>query len=51
MNILVDYAPAEECKNPDVWYTCYKCGLCGRKFDEDGIMVDDGGTHEREDDE
>ncbi len=44
MNILVDYAPAKECKNKDVWYTCYKCGKCGRKFNESGIMIDDGGT-------
>ena len=31
MNMLVDYIPAKECK-------------CGRKFDEFGIMIDDGGT-------
>lgn len=48
--LIVDYVPAKECKNPDVWCTCNKCGKCGRKF-EDGIMVDDGGTTEAEDDE
>lgn len=50
MNFYVDYSPAEECKNPNVWYMCQKCGLCGRVF-EDGIMINDGGTHEREEDE
>ncbi len=50
MNVFVDYTPSKECQNPDVWYTCRKCGRCGRKF-EDGFMVDEGGTHEREDDE
>ena len=44
MNILVDYVPVKECKNDDVMYTCYKCGKCGRKFNESGIMIDDGGT-------
>ncbi len=48
MNIMVDYVLAKECKNPDAWYMCHKCGECGRKF-EDGLMVDDGGTHEQED--
>ncbi len=50
MNIMVDYVLAKECKNPDAWYMCHKCGECGRKF-EDGIMVDDGGTHPQEDEE
>lgn len=44
MNMVVDYIPAKECKNEDVIYTCYKCGKCGRKFNECGIMIDDGGT-------
>ena len=48
MNIMVDYVLAKECKNPDAWYMCHKCGKCGRKF-EDGLMVDDGGTHPQED--
>lgn len=43
MNMIIDYVPSKECKNKDVMYTCYKCGKCGRKF-ENGIMVDDGGT-------
>ena len=42
---FIDYCKAEECKNEETWYTCYKCEKCGRKFDEQGIMVDDGGTH------
>ena len=50
MIVIVDYVLAEECKNPDAWYMCHKCGKCGRKF-EYGIMVDDGGTHPQEDEE
>lgn len=42
-NIMIDYIPADQCKNDNVWFTCYKCGKCGRKF-EDGFLVDDGGT-------
>ena len=49
-NIIVDYGIANECQNKDAWYTCYKCGKCGRKF-ERGIMVDDGGTTPMEWDE
>lgn len=41
--ILVDYEICNECQNPKVYYTCLKCGKCGRKFDH-GYMVDDGGT-------
>lgn len=51
MNMLFDYIPVKECKNKDVWYTCYKCGKCGRKFNEDGIMVDDGGNTVMEDED
>ena len=50
MNIIADYSIAEECKNKEVFFCCYKCGKCGRKF-ADGIMVDDGGTHPRKDEE
>ncbi len=43
VGLFVDYAPADECK--EICYgCCYKCGKCGRVF-EDGVMVDDGGTH------
>ena len=41
--MIIDYALAKECKNEEVWHTCYKCGKCGRVF-ENGLMVDDGGT-------
>ena len=43
MNVLIDYIKAKECQNREAWFICYKCGRCGRKF-EDGFMVDDGGT-------
>lgn len=48
MYMIIDYAICKECSNPDVFYTCYKCGKCGRKF-ENGFMVDDGGTTVDED--
>ena len=51
MDMIIDYILAKECKNKEVWFTCYKCGECGRKFNEYGIMIDDGGTTPREDDE
>ena len=41
--VIIDYTVAKECSNPEVFYTCYQCGKCGRVF-EDGIMIDDGGT-------
>ena len=48
MFIHVDYAPCEECNNTDTYgMMCVKCGKCGRSF-ENGIMVDDGGTHKME---
>lgn len=43
MIMIIDYACAVECKNEKAWYTCLKCGKCGRVF-ENGFMVDDGGT-------
>lgn len=46
--MIIDYVPAQECKNDDVFYTCHKCGKCGRKF-EYGYLIDEGGTHPRED--
>lgn len=45
MDMIVDYIPAKECKNKKCWYTCLKCGKCGRKFNDFGYMTDDGGTH------
>ena len=60
MNILIDYVICKlfhqdnlsnlECQNKEAYYTCYKCGKCGRVF-EDGILIDDGGTTEEEEDE
>lgn len=41
--MIIDYIVAKECKNLEAWFTCYKCGQCGRKF-ENGMMIDDGGT-------
>lgn len=48
--MIVDYELAKNCKNTNVWYTCYKCGQCGRKF-ENGIMIDAGDTTIAEEDE
>ena len=48
--MMIDYTLAKECKNEEVWYTCYQCGKCGRVFDN-GFMVDDGGTTIREEQE
>ena len=43
--VHIDYMVAKECKNPESYFAvCVKCGQCGRKFDEHGIMTDDGGT-------
>lgn len=41
--MIVDYIISKECKNEKVWCTCYKCGKCGRVF-ENGFMIDEGGT-------
>ena len=41
--IIVDYNRAIECKNEEAWYTCRKCGKCGRIF-ENGFLIDDNGT-------
>lgn len=49
--LFVDYIKAKECKSEDAYYICYKCGKCGRKFDDQGIMTDDGGTTEYEEEE
>ena len=48
--MILDYTPADQCCNNKVWYTCYKCGKCGRIF-ENGYLVDDGGTTVTEEDE
>ena len=42
--IFIDYTRAIECEEETFGYMCYKCGKCGRKFNDYGIMVDDGGT-------
>ena len=48
--MIIDYTVAKECK--EITYgICYQCGKCGRKFNEYGIMIDDGGTTPRKVDE
>lgn len=47
-SIIIDYAPSKECKEM-CYCMCYKCGKCGRKFNEYGVMIDDGGTKPQED--
>ena len=45
MTFFVDYVTAKTCKNSDAVYElCLKCGRCGREFDDNGIMIDLGGT-------
>ena len=40
--MFVDYAPCEKCTNPDTYgMICVKCGACGRKFDDKGVLIDD----------
>lgn len=46
-SIIIDYAPSKECKEM-CYCVCYKCGKCGRKFNEYGVMIDDGGTTKSE---
>ena len=46
--MIVEYTLAKECENENVWYTCYKCGKCGRVF-EDGLLIDEGDTTVDED--
>ena len=36
--MIIDYTVAVECENPEVYYTCWQCGKCGRKF-ENGIRI------------
>lgn len=48
--MIVEYTISKECKNEEVWYTCYKCGKCGRVF-EDDFMIDEGGTTIDEEDQ
>lgn len=38
MRFFADYAPADDCQNDDVYCICLKCGKCGRKFGEHGIL-------------
>jgi hypothetical protein len=47
-NIIVDYPLAKECEDPDAFIMCYKCGKCGRQF-ENGFMIHDGGTTPEDD--
>ena len=46
--MIVDYIISKECKNEEVWCTCYQCSKCGRVF-VNGYLIDDGGTTIEED--
>ena len=48
--MIVEHTLAKECKNEEAWYICYKCGKCGRVF-ENGYLIDDGGTTIEEDEQ
>ena len=41
--MIVEYIISKECKNEEVWCTCYKCDKCGRVF-ENGFLIDEGTT-------
>ena len=49
--VIVNYIPAKECTNPEVYFSCMKCEVCGRRFDRFGLLTDDGGTTIEEEDE
>lgn len=44
MVFFVDYAIAKTCRYLTADDLCRKCGSCGREFDDNGIMIDLGGT-------
>ena len=46
MMFFIDYACADQCCNErnEMKMTCYKCGKCGRKFNDVGVMIDKGET-------
>lgn len=48
--MIIDYELAENCQNPEVYYICYKCGACGRKF-ENGILIEEGEEDDEENDD
>ena len=48
--MIVEYTLAKECKNEEVWCTCYKCDKCGRIF-ENGLLIEESGTTIEEDQE
>ena len=48
--MIVEYIIAKECKNEEVWCTCYKGGKDGRVF-EDGLLIDEGNTTSDEEDQ
>ena len=46
MMFFVDYACADQCCNQEneMKIICHKCGKCGRKFNDSGVMTDKGNT-------
>lgn len=45
--MFVDYAPCDKCTNPDTFgEICVKCGACGRKFDDEGVLIEKDGDIE-----
>jgi hypothetical protein len=41
--MIFTYIKAKECNNSEAWFSCLKCGKCGRVF-KSGYLVDQGGT-------
>lgn len=39
--VFADYAPNENCCNEEVMCMCHKCGKCGRKFNDNGFLIEE----------
>ena len=45
--LYIDYVVSDDCTNEDSFFeVCVKCGRCGRKFDEDGVLIEEDEKNE-----